>query len=80
MNYEKILKENEIASYVHKAEKEEGISLKPVKAKDGGPLKFSLFKESKSIKNDHPYPSDKGDRIVFVTDISIKFIFHTRFN
>lgn len=70
MNYEKILKENEIASYVHKAEKEEGISLKPVKAKDGGPLKFSLFKESKSIKNDHPYPSDKGDRIVFVTDIS----------
>lgn len=70
MNYEKTLAENKLENYVQDAEKEEGISLKPVMAKDDGPLKFSLFKESKRIKNDHPYPSDKGDRIVFVTDIS----------
>ncbi|MBP8033880.1 MAG: hypothetical protein KAZ71_04730 [Bacteroidia bacterium] len=70
MNYEKTLAETKLENYVQNAEKEEGINLKPVKAPDSGPMKFSLFKESKLIKNEHPYPTNKGDRIVFVTDMN----------
>lgn len=69
-NYEKTLKKNEVENYVQKAQKEEKLSFSPIKPTDGGLVKFSLFKESKLIRNDYPYATNKGDRIVFVKDIN----------